>query len=94
MRALTVTLYLVSFAAELTAVILLLLDARDASAALKRWVGANPGGNDEGAYGQLLELNDIMLGLLGSPRTRYTAVGLILFGLVAGMVGNLTSLHL
>lgn len=94
MLTLTITLFALSFVAEAVAVTLIFSEARAAQRALHRWKAANPLGNQQGSFGQTLELNEIMSGLLGRPMLRFTAAALVAFGLVTGTAGNYTSLSL
>lgn len=94
MLTLTVAFFSVSLVAEGTAVALLFREAGGAQRSLRKWRDANPNNNENGSFGQTLLLNEIMEGLLGSPRTRFTAACLIAGGLIAGAAGNFTSLAL
>lgn len=94
MLATAIVLFVISLVAEGAAVYLLVREARAASTTLREWQGANPQNNDGGSWAQILQLNGVVTGLLGAPRTRFLAVVLIGVGLVAGSAGNFAALAL
>jgi hypothetical protein len=59
---------------------------------MQAWVDANPNENPDGSSGQILRLNDVIIGLLGRRWRQVVANGLIGLGIVAGALGNFASL--
>jgi hypothetical protein len=92
MRTWAIICYTVAALAEGGGVVLVVLEFRQSRRALQRWVKANPNDNQQGSWGQILELNGVITGLLGTRWRRLVAVGLIVLGIVAGTVGNFASL--
>ena len=85
--------YVVAAAAETGGLVFILLALRENRDIMRRWVEANPNNNDEGSYGQIILLNQVVPALLGvsSWRSR-VAVVLIAVGILAGTLGNFTGL--
>ena len=93
MRIYAIVCYIVAALAEAGGLVLVVLAFRNNRAVLNRWRLANPDNNDGGSWGQIAMLNRFVTDLLEQPRWRQRlAVALILIGIVAGALGNLTGL--
>lgn len=92
MVAFVIVLYVLTFAAEVVGFVLLVKDARSSTVSLRKWQAANPNSGGS-SYGQVLDLGPVIEGLLGNPRRRRVAVGLIGAGIALGLTSNLLSLY-
>lgn len=92
MRALVGALYVLAVIADLAGFALLVNEARKADRELVAWNDANPNENADGSNAQILLLNRVVNGLLGSRRKRALAVVLVALGIVSGAAANFMSL--
>jgi hypothetical protein len=90
--ALTLICYGIALVTELTGLVLVIREARRAGRALRRWQAANPAQNPQGALAQQTHVNEVVAALLGNPVDRWTAVLLLVVGVVVGGLGNFLSL--
>jgi len=89
--ALTLICYVIALVAQLAGLVLVIREARRAGRALRRWQAANPAQNPEGSLGQQTRVDEVVTALLGNPLDRWTAVLLLVLGVVVGGVGNFLS---
>jgi hypothetical protein len=93
MRTWAIIWYLVAAVAESGGVVLIVLAFRENRKTLRDWINANPNKNEQGSWQQLLDLNGVVIKLLGANKWRQiNAVALIVLGIVAGTFGNFASL--
>jgi hypothetical protein len=79
-----VVLYVVSLAADLGGIGLIVRDVRRNTRRLAEWIGANPEGNAEGSWAQVSMLNRVVVDMLGGRPWRTVAVVLLVVGVVTG----------
>lgn len=84
--------YVIALLAESAGIVLVWLEAQGAQRALRKYLKLNPEGNPGGSYGQLAELQPVIVEVLGSRSKRWLAVGLLIVGVVAGALGNFLTL--
>jgi hypothetical protein len=66
MRTWAIICYTVTAFAESGGLVLVVLEFHGSRRAMQAWVDANPNENPEGSWGQILRLNDVIFGLLGT----------------------------
>lgn len=84
--------YALALVAELWGIGLVVREGSRVGGILRRWQGANTGGNEKGSLQQILELNEILTDLLTQQADRKRAVQLLIIGVVVGAAGNYLSL--
>ena len=93
MRAAAAVLFVVACVAELGSVALIVREARTTATVLRRWQQAeNPANQGQGTYDQQLLVNEVVRTLLGARARVASAVVLLVVGIIAGTVGNFTTL--
>ena len=90
--ALAVLCYVVAVIAQLGGIALLVLEARRAGTALRRWRNVVSEGQAPSSPGSHAGLDGVVEQLLGNRFDRATAAALLGVGVVTGAVGNLLSL--
>lgn len=92
MRVWAIICYAVATVVELVGFGLIVSEIYKSRRVLQEWRHANPNANDGGSWGQVLQINNVVIGLLGSTCRRVTAAVLVLLGILAGAAGNFLSL--
>ena len=85
--ALAVVCFSVALLAQVTALALLVADARRAGSALRRWRDAGTAGREREAPVRLCELTGLLDTLLDNRFDRAAAAVLLVVGVVAGALG-------
>ncbi len=81
-----------AFILELTRIVLIVAETKRAQRALSRYLFLNPSGHPSGSWGQIAQLQPVLVAALGDHVQRWYAVILLLAGVVSGFDGNLLTL--
>lgn len=85
-------LYAVGLVTGLGGVTLVVLDWRSNHETISRWRAANPMNNEQGSYGQMLMINEVVNGLIGTTWRRVVAVILLFLAVLLEAIGNFLGL--
>jgi hypothetical protein len=90
--ALAVLCFSVAGLAQVIGLVLLILEARRTSSALRRWRGTEPQLQERDTLVKVGEVDGLVAHLLGNQFDRTAALVLLLIGFAAGALGNLLAL--
>lgn len=85
--------FVVALGLELVGIGLVVREGRHAQQALGRYLDLNPRGNPGGSWGQVGELQPVIVAALGNQAKRGWAIGLLVSGVLAGSAGNFLALQ-